>query len=91
MCLQVRVERTPGSKRSTASRVTLAVLVFASLVGSTQAQYNCTSDSHCQFDGCNNIAQASPTLHSISGIDTDTLTHAHSYREAGKNSQKYSV
>ena len=30
----MRVERTPGSKRSTASCVTLAVLVFALLVGS---------------------------------------------------------
>ena len=52
MCLQMRVERTPGSKRSFASCVTLAVLVLASLVGSTQA-YSCTSDSHCQFQGCN--------------------------------------
>ena len=60
----MRVERTPGSKRSTTSCVTLAVLVLASLVGSTQAvsgisgnpdEYSCTSDSHCQFWGCNNI------------------------------------
>ena len=54
---QMRVERTPGSKRSTVPRVTLAVLVFDSLVGSRSGShvgsYHCTSVSDCQFEGCN--------------------------------------
>ena len=66
MCQQMRVERTPGSKRSTASCVTLAVLVLTSLVGSTQA-YSCTSDSHCQYEGCNDDPCSSTDYDCVNG------------------------
>ncbi len=66
MCLQMRVERTPGSKRSFTSCVTLSVLVLTSLVGSTQA-YSCTSDSHCQYEGCNDRPCYLSLSHCVNG------------------------
>jgi hypothetical protein len=53
VCLQMRVNRTPGRKSRTASLTALVVLVAASLVGSAQARYSCTSDSQCQYPTCN--------------------------------------
>jgi hypothetical protein len=54
--VQMRVNRTPDRKSRTASCVALTalvVLVAASLVGSAQARYSCTSDSQCQYPTCN--------------------------------------
>ena len=50
------VNRTSGRKRRTASCVALTALVrvaAASLVGSAQAGYSCTSDSQCEYPSCN--------------------------------------
>ena len=57
----MRVKRPPGCKRSTVSCVALSVLVAASLVDSAQAAYSCTSDSQCQYEGCNDQPCSSPS------------------------------
>ena len=68
--VQMRENRTPDRKRRTASCVALTavvVLVAASLVGSAQAAYSCTSDSQCQYPTCNDRPCSSSHSHCING------------------------
>ena len=57
----MRVKRPPGCKRSTVSCVALCIFLAASLVDTAQAAYSCTSDSHCQYEGCNDQPCSSPS------------------------------
>jgi hypothetical protein len=68
--VQMRENRTPDRKRRTASCVALTamvVLVAGSLVGSAQAAYSCTSDSHCQYPTCNDRPCSSSGSYCING------------------------
>ena len=68
--VQMRENRTPDRKRRTASCVALTamvVLVAASLVGSAQAAYSCTSDSQCQYPTCNDRPCSSSSNYCING------------------------
>jgi hypothetical protein len=48
----MRVNRTLANRR-TATCVALTALLAASLVGSAQAVYKCTSDGQCKYPSCN--------------------------------------
>ena len=56
--------RKRGTMTSVALTTALAVLVAASLVGSAQAKYSCTSDSQCAYKGCRagEVSASSPNM-----------------------------
>jgi hypothetical protein len=71
---KMRVKRLPVCKRPAVS-LALAVLVVASLVGSTLAYYSCTSASQCQYEGCNDVpcSSSSPNCVKAVGVPCTSL------------------
>ena len=73
-----------GKLRPSTTRITLlvqvlgGVLVMAAQIGSAQAYYSCSSDSHCQYSGCNNNP-CSPSSSSWVTIH-DHVARVHGYR-----------